>query len=158
MQKKVFSTIPPLKENILSLFHEIQNKDWKNHISPEAVRDIAGYLDLSVPQVYGVLSFYHMFSHRPRGSYVIRLCDSLSCRVMGSLDIYEYLVEELGIREEGVSEDGLFSIELVNCLGSCDTAPNMMVNDSLVTNLTVEKVREYLDALRLDASRKEAMK
>lgn len=156
MHRKSFSTIPPLKENILTLFHEIQNKDRQNHISPEMVRDVAEYLDLSVAQVYGVLSFYHMFSHRPRGKYVIRLCDSLSCRVLGSLDIYEYLVDELGIREEGISKDGLFSIELVNCLGSCDTAPNMMVNDTLVTHLTVEKLRDYLDGLRLDAARKDS--
>jgi len=158
MQRREFSAIPPLKENILAIFHEIQNKDRQNHVSPQMVRDIAGYLDLSIAQVYGVLSFYHMFSHRPRGKYVIRLCDSLSCRVLGSLDIYEYLVQELGIREEGVSGDGLFSIELVNCLGSCDTAPNMMVNDTLVPHLTIEKVRAHLDALRLDTSQKEAVK
>lgn len=158
MQKKVFSTTPPLKENILSLFHEIQNRDPKNHVPPDAVKEIAGYLDLSIAQVNGVLSFYHMFSHQPRGKYVIRLCDSLSCRVMGSLDIYDFLAHELGIREKGVSADGLFSIELVNCLGSCDTAPNMMVNDTLVTRLTVEKVRNYLDRLRLEALQKEAVK
>jgi len=102
-------------------------------------------------QVYGVLSFYHMFSYSPRGKYVIRLCDSLSCRIVGSLDIYTYLRRELDLQRNKISDDGLFSLEIVNCLGSCHTAPNMMINEQLITNLTLEKVEATIQSLKEEA-------
>ena len=149
MHRDSFTRIPPNRENILSLFHEVQRNDADhNHIAPEAVRQVAEYLGLSIAEVYGVLTFYHMFSHTPRGRYVIRLCDSLSCRVAGSLDIYSYLTGEVGLKRGETTDDGLFSLEIVNCLGSCDTAPNMMVNDRLFTNLTVDMVERYIRTLR----------
>ncbi len=142
-------SIPREQEHILELFHAFQSKETeRNYISPTSVRQIAEHLDLSMAQVYGVLSFYHMFSYRPRGKYVIRLCDSLSCRIVGSLDIYTYLTHELGLQRNKVSEDGLFSLEIVNCLGSCNTAPNMMINDQLIPNLTIDKVEDYIYSLR----------
>mgnify|MGYP006286620893 CR=1 FL=1 len=153
MQSVKLDNIPHAQEHILELFHEFQDRDSDHtYISPASVRQIAEHLDLSMAEVYGVLSFYHMFSHRPRGKYVIRLCDSLSCRIVGSLDIYAYLTEKLGLARNRVSEDGLFSLELVNCLGSCDSAPNMMVNDQLISNLTVDKVDSYITSLREEAA------
>lgn len=144
--------IPHSPEYILHLFHEFQDQDSdSNYVSASSVRRIAEHLDLSIAQVYGVLSFYHMFSYRPRGRYVIRLCDSLSCRIVGSLDIYTYLRRELGLHVKQTSDDGLFSLEIVNCLGSCHTAPNMMVNEQLITNLTLEKVKETILSLREEA-------
>lgn len=149
MQSIKIDNIPRTQEHILQLFHEFQDRDSEHSfVSSAAVRQIAEHLDLSMAEVYGVLSFYHMFSHRPRGKYVIRLCDSLSCRIVGSLDIYAYLTEELGLQRNTISADGLFSLELVNCLGSCNTAPNMMINDQLFPNLTVDKVDSYIQSLR----------
>lgn len=156
MQSVQLSSVPPSQDYILELFHEFQKKETdRNYISQVSVRRVAEHLDLSMAQVYGVLSFYHMFSHRPRGKYVIRLCDSLSCRIVGSLDIYSFLRKELGLQRDKVSEDGLFSLEIVNCLGSCNTAPNMMINDQLVPNLTVEKVKDYIHSLREEAQNEE---
>ncbi len=152
MQSVQLSSVPPSQDHILELFHKFQKQDTdQNYLSPNSVRRIAEHLNLSMAQVYGVLSFYHMFSYRPRGTYVIRLCDSLSCRIVGSLDIYSFLRKELGLQRDKVSEDGLFSLEIVNCLGSCNTAPNMMINDQLVPNLTVEKVKDYIHSLREEA-------
>lgn len=153
MQSVKLGNFPHTQEHILELFHEFQDRNSDHsYISPAAVRQIAAHLDLSMAEVYGVLSFYHMFSHRPRGKYVIRLCDSLSCRIVGSLDIYSYLTEELGLKRNRVSDDGLFSLELVNCLGSCNTAPNMMINDQLISNLTIDKVDSCILSLREEAS------
>jgi NADH:ubiquinone oxidoreductase subunit E len=152
MKSVQLTEIPHSPEHILQLFHEFQNQDTdSNFVSSSSVRWIAEHLDLSIAQVYGVLSFYRMFSYRPRGKYVIRLCDSLSCRIVGSLDICTYLRRELGLQVKKISNDGLFSLEIVNCLGSCHTAPNMMINDQLITNLTLEKVKATIHSLKEEA-------
>ncbi|HKK65706.1 MAG TPA: NAD(P)H-dependent oxidoreductase subunit E [Clostridia bacterium] len=152
MQPVQLTEFPHSPDHILHIFHEFQDRDSDNNfISSSSVRRIAEHLDLSMSQVYGVLSFYHMFSYRPRGKYVIRLCDSLSCRIVGSLDIYTYLRAELGLQRKKISDDGLFSLEIVNCLGSCHTAPNMMINEQLITNLTLEKVKATIHSLKEEA-------
>jgi len=151
------AVLPAEQDRILTLFHRVQNaRADTNDIPPEAVRDIARHLNLSVAEVYGVLSFYHLFSVSPRGKYVIRLCDSLSCRVAGSIDIYAHLSRLLGVKRGETTADGLFTLEIVNCLGSCDTAPNMMVNDTLVGNLTVSSLDDYIAMLRKEASDEKA--
>lgn len=148
MKSVQLTDFPHSSDHILHLFHELQDRDTdRNFLSTSSVRRIAEHLDLPMAQVYGVLSFYHMFSYRPRGKYVIRLCDSLSCRIVGSLDIYTYLRRELGLQRKKISDDGLFSLEIVNCLGSCHTAPNMMINEQLITNLTLEKVSDTIHSL-----------
>lgn len=151
------AALPAEKDRILTLFHRVQNaRAETNDIPPEAVRDIARHLNMSVAEVYGVLSFYHLFSVSPRGRYVIRLCDSLSCRVAGSIDIYSHLSRELGIKRGETTGDGLFTLEIVNCLGSCDTAPNMMVNNQLIGNLTISMLDEYIAMLMKEASDEKA--
>ncbi len=105
------------------------------------------YLDMSMSEVEGVLTFYQAFSRTPRGRYVLRLCDSLSCRICGSLDLYHYLRKRLGIQKGETTGDGLFTLELVNCLGCCDTAPNIMINDTLMPIHTVEELDAALQEL-----------
>lgn len=151
------AALPAEKDRILTLFHRVQNaRADSNDIPPEAVRDIARHLNMSVAEVYGVLSFYHLFSVSPRGRFVIRLCDSLSCRVAGSIDIYSHLSRELGIKRGETTGDGLFTLEIVNCLGSCDTAPNMMVNNQLIGNLTISMLDDNIAMLIKEASDEKA--
>ncbi len=129
------------RENILHLFHSMQKREiTKNYITAAERREIAQTLGLSIAEVDGVMSFYHLFSPSPRGKYVLRICDSLSCRIGNSLEVYGYISKELGIKRGETTKDGLFTLEIVNCLGSCDTAPNMMINDKLYTNLTLDEV------------------
>ena len=137
------------RKDILHLFHSMQKrKNSKNYISEDERKEIAQTLGLSIAEVDGVMSFYHLFSPTPRGMYVIRLCDSLSCRISSSLEIYEYLSHELGIKRGETTKDGIFTLEVVNCLGSCDTAPNMMINDKLYTNLTIDMVDNLVISCR----------
>lgn len=129
------------RENILHLFHSMQNrKNSKNYIPENERKEIAQTLGLSIAEVDGVMSFYHLFSPTPRGKFVLRICDSLSCRISSSLEIYEYISHELGIKRGETTKDDIFTLEVVNCLGSCDTAPNMMINDTLYTSLTIDIV------------------
>jgi len=129
------------REDILHLFHSMQNREiTKNYITANERKEIAQTLGLSIAEVDGVMSFYHLFSPSPRGKYVLRICDSLSCRIGNSLEVYGFISKELGIKRGETTKDGLFTLEIVNCLGSCDTAPNLMINDKLYTNLTLDEV------------------
>jgi NADH:ubiquinone oxidoreductase subunit E len=136
------------REQILSMFHEAQSTGSEhNFVTDEDLSRIARRLGVPLAEVEGVLSFYRHFAREPRGRFVIRVCDSLSCRIKGSLDVYGHLKERLGIGRNETTADGLYTIEIVNCLGSCDTAPNMMVNDTLYTNLDTERIDAVLDSL-----------
>lgn len=148
------SLIEKNREDILHLFHSMQNKTIsKNYITTSERKEIAQTLALSIAEVDGVLSFYHLFSPSPKGKYVLRICDSLSCRIGNSLEVYGFISKELGIKRGETTKDGLFTLEIVNCLGSCDTAPNMMINDKLYTNLTLDEV----DALIINCRKEETV-
>ena len=153
----------PQKENILLMFHALQEEHREDSYVPsEDIAAVAEYLGMSMAEVEGVLSFYQAFSQTPRGRYVLRLCDSLSCRICGSLDLYHYLRRRLGIQKGETTGDGLFTLEVVNCLGCCDMAPNIMVNDALWSVSTVEELDAALNKLvaeaeEIEAQNKEAM-
>jgi len=115
------------------------------------MRELARELEMPLAEVDGIASFYRMLSRRPRGRHVIRLCDSLSCRINDSLDIYYHLHKRLGISKNETTPDGKFSLEIVNCLGCCDTSPNMMIDSTLYRGLTLERVDEILDSFREEA-------
>jgi len=139
----------PRKDNLLFMLHEVQDQYREEQYVPrKVIAEIAEYLGMPVSEVDGIASFYTLFSVEPRGRYILRLCDSLSCRILGSLDIYHYIKDRLGIKNGETTPDGLFTLEVVNCLGSCDTAPNMLINDTLYTNLSTDKLDELFDKLR----------
>ncbi len=136
------------RQDFLRLLHDAQsNRPSDNHVTDEALATIAQELEIPLAEAEGVISFYHHFSRRPRGRYVIRLCDSLSCRITGSLAVYHYLRRRLGIKRGETTPDGMYSLEVVNCLGSCDTAPNIMVNDTLYTGVDETRMEEILTVL-----------
>lgn len=131
---------PPKRENLLSMLHAAQQAHGEtSHIPTEELGAIAEYLDIPLAELDGVTSFYQAFSREPRGRHVIRLCDSLSCRIRGSVDVYRHVKERLGISRGETTPDGRYSLEIVNCLGSCDTAPNVMIDDMLLTEVTPER-------------------
>jgi NADH:ubiquinone oxidoreductase subunit E len=148
-QKKPWREFEPRRENILKMLHAAQRTlDATSHIDDEELADIAEYLGMSLAEVSGVLSFYQAFSRRPRGRHVIRLCDSLSCRISGSLEVYQAFRHQLGVGRGETTRDGEFTLEIVNCLGSCDTAPNVMIDDRLFTHVKPSDVESILEEVR----------
>ncbi|MFW5742620.1 MAG: NAD(P)H-dependent oxidoreductase subunit E [Spirochaetota bacterium] len=138
----------PRRENIIKMLHAAQEEAGAcSSVSDEALARIAEYLDIPLAEAAGVVSFYQSFSRRPRGRHVVRVCDSLSCRIGGSIGVYDRLCERLGVGRNGTTPDGEFTLEIVNCLGSCDTAPNVMIDDRLYERVTPEHVDELLDSV-----------
>ena len=115
---------------------------------PEAtIEAVARHLDLAPAKVYGVVTFYDLYHRSPVGRHRIRVCTNLSCQLRGAEEVMALLGKELGVEEGEVTGDGRCSFVHFECLGSCDTAPMMMVDDDYHENLTPQKVRQILAGL-----------
>ena len=114
-------------------------------VSDESVKDIGQILGISNEEVDSVATFYSRIYRKPVGRNVILVCDSVSCMVMGYEKIYDYLSGKLGISFGETTSDGRFTLLPNSCLGDCDHAPVMMINNDHYNKLTAEKVDELLD-------------
>ena len=148
MIKEICQKYAPHKDNLIQILHEIQDQDPQHYISPEAVDTIAEYLKIPVNHIYGVLTFYTMYSTKPRGKNIIRLCESPPCYLKGSENILRKLKILLGINIGETTKDGIFTLEFTSCLGVCGNAPVMMINDDVYGDLTEEKVEDIIDKIR----------
>lgn len=118
------------------------------YIPEAAIIYLREKLDVPSVDVYGVITFYGMLTTKKQGKYVIRVCDSLPCYLNGSRKVIEVLEDELGIKSGGTTSDEKFTLETVSCLGLCDKAPAMMVNEEIYENLTDKKVRDIIKTKR----------
>lgn len=119
-----------------------QHRGWVDDAALEA---IAGYLDMSPSAVDSVATFYNLIFRKPVGRHVILLCDSISCYVMGYVKLYETLRQHLGIKFGETTPDRRFTLLPNACLGCCDHAPALMIDNELYKNVTTENVQEILD-------------
>jgi NADH-quinone oxidoreductase subunit F len=142
--QEICSNFKKIKGGLLPALHAVQNL-CGNWLPLEALQQVAREMDLSYPYLYGVLSFYTMFSVQPRGKYIIRLCESPPCHILGVENLVDVLKAELEIKEVGeTSADGLFTLERTACLGVCEVAPAMQINEVVYGNLTLERIRGIL--------------
>jgi len=140
------SRYPTKRAALLPALHLVQER--LRQVSPAAVREIACLLDLSPAQVQDTLGFYGFFKQHERlGRFCLRVCRSLSCAARGGEDLLEYLCRKLDIRPGQTTADGLFTLEFAECLGACDMAPAILVNDTLHGNMTKEKIDDLLKSL-----------
>jgi NADH-quinone oxidoreductase subunit E len=118
-----------------------RHRGW---VSDESLRDVAELLEMSPDALDNVATFYNLIYRRPVGKHVILMCDSISCWVMGYDQIREHLENRLGIGLGETSEDGRFTLLPVVCLGACDHAPVLMIDNDLHTDLDAQKLDEIL--------------
>lgn len=135
------------RDILINTLHKIQDY-FGNYIPVEAAEVVAEELGVPKSKVYEVLTFYTMFSTKPRGKYVIRVCVNLPCHVTGGREIVQILQEMLGVKFGETTEDGLFTLETTSCLGLCGVSPVMMINDQYYGDLTPRKVKELIENLR----------
>ena len=148
MYKEICTKYTPDKDNLIYILHDIQDTHPQHYISEEAVTAVAEYLGVPPNHIYGVLTFYTMYSTKPRGSNIIRLCESPPCYIKGSDNILRKLKVLLGVDEGQTTKDGLFTLELCACLGVCGNAPVMMINNDVYGDLSEEKVEEIIAKVR----------
>lgn len=140
-------------DQLLNILHDTQNHSAQSYISESDIAAIAKYINTTKAAVYGLVEYYSMFSSQPRGKYVIRVCKSPICRMLGGQDILNSIQSALNIPIGGTDEEKLFTLEVSECLGHCDKAPVMMVNDELHANLTPEKIDLILNKYRQKKSK-----
>ena len=144
MYEEILNKYAPDQENLIYILHEIQDNNPQNFVPEEAVVEISNYLKVSPAHIHGVLTFYSMFSTKPRGKNIIRLCESPPCFLKGSEKMLKKLREVLGVKIGDTTEDGMFTLELCACLGVCGNAPVMMINEDVYADLTEEKVEKII--------------
>ncbi len=137
--------------SVIAIMQDIQKK--YRYLPQEALSYIAGKLRLSEAKIYGVATFYENFSLEPKGRYVIKVCDGTACHVRRSVPILEEFRNVLGLSATKHStDDMLFTLETVSCLGACGLAPVCTVNDKVHAAMTPEKARALIQELREEAA------
>jgi len=143
------SRYPAARSAVLPALYIVQEE--QGYLTDESMEEVAELLGIPYVDVTSVATFYTMYSNRPVGRYVLAVCTTLSCSLLGAEHLVDYLSRKLGVKVGETTSDGLFTLWTVECLGACSGAPVMMVGDRYYENLTPEKLDEILDNLRREA-------
>jgi NADH-quinone oxidoreductase subunit E len=120
-------------------------QDEVGSLSDEVIAELARRLDLTELEVRNVISYYSMLTTKPRGKYNVQVCTNIACMLRGGEELLDHCKKKLGIGHKGTTQDGLFSLEEVECIGACSWAPAAQVNYDFHENLTNAKMDEVLD-------------
>ncbi len=140
--KHIIEKYKTQKGSLISILQAVQ--EIHNYIPQEAVQLIADELGLKPAKIMGVVTFYTQFRTEPIGKHLIMLCQGTACHVNGSTDIEAAIVEELGIKDGETTEDNLFTLMNVACLGCCSLSPVMMIGDETFGKLTAKSTKKIL--------------
>jgi NADH-quinone oxidoreductase subunit E len=147
---EILSRYPTRRSALLPLLNLAQRDE--GYVSEAAMKEIAGILRLTPPQVYEVVTFYTMLHSKPIGKFHLQVCKSLMCALVGSDQLLGWLHARLGIRPGETTPDRLFTLSVVECLASCGTGPMMQVNDDYYEQLTEAKLDRVLADLKRDGT------
>ncbi|MBZ0200956.1 MAG: NAD(P)H-dependent oxidoreductase subunit E [Ignavibacteriaceae bacterium] len=117
-------------------------------ISGEVMEEISAQLEVTLEEILGVITFYTMYNKNPMGKFHLQVCTNVSCMLRGGYQIYDHVKNKLGIGNMQVTDDKLFSLEEVECMGSCGTAPMIAVNEDYYENINIEDVEKILESLK----------
>ncbi|HQF70076.1 MAG TPA: NAD(P)H-dependent oxidoreductase subunit E [Promineifilum sp.] len=146
----LLARFPDQKSAVLHLMHLAQNE--YGYMSQEAMRDVADILGLDPTHVLSLAGFYSLFYEEPTGRYVLEICNDLACALRGADDFVEMASRKLDVPVEGTTNDGLFTLKTVMCLGGCDRAPMLQCNLKFYENLDETKFEALIAELRAKAA------
>ena len=141
---------PSEQRYCLAIMQDMQRQ--YNYIPREGMEALSEYLDCPRSSLYSMATFYKALSLKPKGKHIIKLCDGTACHIRGASPLKDGIRRILGINEDETTEDGLFSLELVNCLGSCALAPVLVVDETYYGKMTLEKLPGILSQYREEQS------
>jgi len=144
--KQEFKKYPVKKPVVMAALYIAQEQN--GFISNEVIKEVANVLEITPEEVLGVATFYTMYFKKPMGKYHIQVCTNVSCMLRGGYEIWNQVKGKMGVENLEVTDDSKFSLEEVECMGSCGTAPMIAVNEDYYENLTKEKVEEILESLK----------
>lgn len=143
--EKLLLKYPTKQAAVMPVIYLAQEQN--GYVSQEAMLEIAKILEMPVEDVLGVVTFYTMYHQKPVGKYHLQVCTNVSCMLRGGYDIFNSVKSKLNIDNGQVTADGKFSLEEVECMGSCGTAPMIAINEDYYENLDTEKALKILDSL-----------
>lgn len=129
---------PDVRAAVLPALRIVQEEI--GHLPDEAIRSVADLLNVTESEVYGTATFYALLRWKPAGRHVVSVCHNLPCSLLGAETIIDHLSRTLGVGEGQVTGDGRFSFQRIECIGRCDGAPAMLVDDDYHGNLSPEKI------------------
>lgn len=141
--EKILTSYRENEGNIITILNDLEENF--GYIPEEAVDWFSKKLDIPASKLYGVATFYAMYRFQPGGKHLIQLCRSVSCMLMGANSLIDFLKDKYGLEEGSTSPDGRFSLMMTECIGGCDTAPAMLIDDDFYGNLTLEKIEDILE-------------
>ena len=146
-EKQLRAVIAELKDEKGSLMPILQKaQDIYGYLPYEVQKIISDVMNVPIEKIYGIVTFYAQFSLYPKGKYKISVCLGTACYVKGSGDIYDKLIEKLGIQGGECTPDGKYSLEACRCVGACGLAPVMLVDDDVYGKLKPEQVAGIIDS------------
>ena len=141
------------KSNLIAILQQVQ--ELFTYLPEDAMTFIGTKIEgLSPATVYGVATFYAQFSLEPKGKYKIKVCDGTACHVRGSMSVLNAVKTKLGLGEKKMTtDDGLFSLEIVSCLGACGLAPVVVINDKVHPQMTSDAIGIIIDTITKEESK-----
>ncbi len=143
--EELLALYPDKRSAVMPILYIVQEE--KGYIPDEAIDWVSSVTSITPAHVLELVTFYTMYRRKPLGRYHIQICRTLSCAVCGAAKLKEYIKERLKVPARTPTEDGMWSWEEVECLGSCGTAPMCEINDIYFENLTPEKLGEIMDKI-----------
>ena len=145
----ILDAYPKEQRYALAIMQDMQRHF--NYIPKEGMEAAAEHLGTPLSSLYAMATFYKALSLNPKGKHIIKLCDGTACHIRGAVNLVNGVQSILGIGDGQTTDDGMFSLELVNCLGSCALAPVMVIDDVYYGKMTLEKLPELLNSVREEA-------
>lgn len=145
--KQIFNKYPEAgRDNLIPILQDIQSVE--GHLSKESILKVGSYLNMPSSKIFGVATFYNQFRFQPNGKYHVQVCRGTACHVLGSATVLQEMEKQLKVKAGDTTRDGLFSIEVVACIGACGLAPVIAINGEFYAKVSAASLAELIDSYK----------
>jgi NADH-quinone oxidoreductase subunit E len=147
----IFNAYAKDRMHALPIMQDMQRQF--NYVPHEGLKELAKYLDYPLAKLYSMATFYKALSLKPKGRHIIKVCDGTACHIRGSVNLISSICRILNVEPDETTEDGEFSLELVNCIGACALAPVMIIDETYYGNVKLESLPEIFETIRKEGEK-----
>ncbi len=145
--KQIFNKYPEAgRDNLIPILQDIQSVD--GYLSKESIIKVGAHLDIPSSKIFGVATFYNQFRFQPNGKYHVQVCRGTACHVLGSVTVLQEIEKQLKVKAGDTTRDGLFSIEVVACIGACGLAPVIAINGEFYAKVSAASLAEIIESYK----------
>lgn len=134
------------RDNLIPMLQDIQESE--GYLSKESIVEVGTYLNIPSSKIFGVATFYNQFRFQPNGKYHIQVCRGTACHVLGSATVLQEVEKQLKVKAGETTRDGLFSVEVVACIGACGLAPVISINGEFFAKVTPASIKEIIETFK----------